>query len=184
MSLSCECSHFRRYTPLSSRYGDNDWKTLRNSSEKCCVGLSAPQIGVGSQVFVMEFQEKHAKQFTEKEFKLKEMSLVPFTVVINPEIKVLNFDKVIYSESCESIKGFWADVPRYRKLLLTGFNEDADRIEIEATGWVARIIQHEMDHLHGILYTDVMDRKTLTSVCWEAVNERRGKVVLPFSPDT
>lgn len=45
-----------------------------------CVGLSAPQIGVNSKLFVMEFQEKHAKEYSEKEFKLKEMSLMPFTV--------------------------------------------------------------------------------------------------------
>lgn len=148
-----------------------------------CAGLSAPQIGVNSKIFVMQFQTEHAKQFSEKEYKFKDMTLVPLTVVINPEIKILDFKKIHFSESCESIKGFWADVPRYRKLQLTGYNEDGEKILIDAGGWTARIIQHEMDHLNGKLYTDIMDRKTLTCSCWEAVNERKGKVVLPFSPD-
>lgn len=47
-------------------------------------------------------------------------------------------------------------------------------------GWNARIIQHEIDHLNGILYTDIMDKKTLTCSCWNVINERGGKVELPY----
>ncbi|GLV41069.1 uncharacterized protein CBL_04593 [Carabus blaptoides fortunei] len=111
------------------------------------------------------------------------MRTVPFTVLINPELRVIDYTKIILSEACESVKGFSADVPRYSEVEVTGFNENGDQIKIEADGWTARIIQHEMDHLTGKLYTDIMDKSTLCCTCWQAVNERAGKIELPFSPN-
>lgn len=74
-------------------------------------------------------------------------------------------------------------MPRYKAIQVKGFNEDAEAVQIDANGWNARIIQHEIDHLDGKLYTDLMDRKTLCCACWEIVNERSGKVLLPYSPN-
>lgn len=104
-------------------------------------------------------------------------------MVINPEVKITDFSKIVFSESCESVRGFTADVPRYRALKLRGFDENNEEFEVELNGWNARIVQHEMDHLNGKLYTDIMDRKSLSCSCWQVVNERGGRVHMPFKPD-
>ncbi|XP_022906769.1 peptide deformylase, mitochondrial-like [Onthophagus taurus] len=148
-----------------------------------CVGLSAPQIGVDLQVFVMELSKKQLKDFSESEIKSKDVKVFPLTVVINPSVKIVDFNKIVFSESCESVKGFCGDVPRYKSIELTGYNENGENLKMEANGWLARIIQHETDHLNGKIYTDIMSKDTLACSCWEAVNENRGKVVLPYSPD-
>lgn len=54
---------------------------------------------------------------------------------------------------------------------------------MNATGFTARIIQHEMDHLDGKLYTDIMDKRSLNCPHWQVINERRGKVELPYGPE-
>ncbi|KAJ8942698.1 hypothetical protein NQ314_010022 [Rhamnusium bicolor] len=108
------------------------------------------------------------------------MDLMYLHVVINPEVKILDYSKIIFPEACESVKGFFADVPRYRALELKGLDENGKQFSQYATGWLARIIQHEMDHLNGIIYTDIMDRKSLTCSCWNVVNDRGGRVELPY----
>lgn len=67
-------------------------------------------------------------------------------------------------------------------LLRTGFDENGNLINIHLRGWPARIVQHELDHLNGKLYVDIMDRTTFSCSCWQVVNERNGKVALPFGP--
>ncbi|XP_018577976.1 peptide deformylase, mitochondrial-like isoform X2 [Anoplophora glabripennis] len=87
-----------------------------------CVGLSAAQIGIPIQIFLMEFNKNHAKLFNKQEQKNMEMLHYPLKVVINPEIKILDYTKIIFPEACESIKGFYADVARYRSLNLKDNN--------------------------------------------------------------
>lgn len=67
-------------------------------------------------------------------------------------------------------------------LWILGFNELGEPITINADGWTARIIQHEMDHLDGKLYTDIMQRESLSCTCWQAVNFHSGRIKLPFYP--
>ncbi|KAG5893358.1 hypothetical protein JTB14_000123 [Gonioctena quinquepunctata] len=133
-----------------------------------CVGLSAPQIGLSYQIFIAEFNKKHAALYSEQEFQNKEMTIQSQQVIINPEMKILDYTKLSFPESCEKLKGM---------------DENGKDIFFKAHGWWARIIQHELDHLSGRLYTDIMDSKTLTCSCWDVVNERRGKVILSFSAD-
>lgn len=130
----------------------------------------------------MHFEEKLKKEFSEETYKIKEMETFPETVIINPELKVLDFEKKIFEESCGSIRGYSGDVARYQKISVKGFNENGKEIEVILNGWNARIAQHEIDHLDGIVYTDIMDRKTFKCTSWEAVNFKRGRVVIPFSP--
>nr|XP_023013756.1 peptide deformylase, mitochondrial-like [Leptinotarsa decemlineata] len=159
-------------------------KRLKYTFDKYnCVGLSAPQIGLSFQIFIAEFSKKHAKSYSEKEFRNKEMTIQPQQVIINPEIKILDYSKVVFPESCESVKGYYAEVPRYQAIELKGRDENGAEISFKAHGWWARIIQHELDHLNGRLYTDIMKAKTLTCCCWDAVNERGGKVILSFNAD-
>lgn len=67
--------------------------------------------------------------------------------------------------------------------MFPGYDEEGEAISKVFKGWGARIAQHEMDHLDGKLYTDIMDRKTLLCSCWEEVNLSKGKVAIPFSPE-
>lgn len=101
---------------------------------------------------------------------------------INPELKVTDFTKRNFYESCESVRGYYAEVPRYDEILLNGYNENGEKVELKLNGWNARIAQHEMDHLDGQIYVDVMNRKTLSCSCWEAVNVKEGRVAIPFCP--
>lgn len=80
------------------------------------------------------------------------------------------------------MRGFAADVPRYREIELNGLNEKGDLISVFLRGWPARIAQHEVDHLNGKLYVDIMDRKTFCCSCWQDVNEHNGKISIPFGP--
>ncbi|XP_058115989.1 peptide deformylase, mitochondrial-like [Anopheles ziemanni] len=146
-----------------------------------CVGLAAPQLGLPLRAFVMEFKDDLRDQYTKADYKLREMEPLPLTVFLNPEIKVLNYDKLIHTEACESVRGYRADVARYREVLVKGYDRHGERQELKLHGWNARIAQHEMDHLNGIVYTDIMNRKSFTCTCWEAVNAKQGRVNLSFA---
>ena len=79
-----------------------------------------------------------------------------------------------------SVRGFSAEVERYDAVTLTGFTKEGKSQELKLNGWNARIAQHEMDHLNGKLYTDHMDRSTFTCTCWDTVNNKGGRVEIPF----
>ncbi|XP_038222940.1 peptide deformylase, mitochondrial-like [Zerene cesonia] len=146
------------------------------------VGMSAPQVGINKRIFVMRHTAKQIKSEPPEIVKSKNMYEVPFTVFINPVVKILDYNKVIFTEGCESIKSFQADVARHKSVEVTGYNADGEQSTKQYSGWPARIVQHEMDHLNGKLYTDIMDRKTLQCVCWEEINLSKGKVAIPYSP--
>ncbi|XP_028165434.1 peptide deformylase, mitochondrial-like [Ostrinia furnacalis] len=147
------------------------------------VGMSAPQIGVNMRMFVMRHTAKQISAVPPEIAKSKGMSVVPFTVFINPKIKVVDYQKVIYMEGCESVQGYSAEVPRYREVEVTGYDENGESATRVFKLWPARIAQHEMDHLDGKMFTDLMERRTLTCACWEEVNLSKGKVVIPFNPE-
>ncbi|XP_001654759.2 peptide deformylase, mitochondrial [Aedes aegypti] len=145
-----------------------------------CVGLAAPQIGISLKILVMEFEDRLKKHYTNAEYKIKEMETLPLTVMINPEMKITNYEKISFPESCASVKGYSGEVARYAGVLLSGLDENGQSKEMELKGWNARIAQHEMDHLNGIVYTDVMKRDSFTCTCWHAVNENHGRVRISF----
>lgn len=147
-----------------------------------CVGLAAPQVGISLRIFVMEYSEQAIKAYSEQINKARETEFLPFTVFINPELKVLNFDKKISLEACASVRGYSAEVPRYYEVQVNGFNENGDKVEKNFRGWNARIAQHEMDHLNGQIYVDIMNTKTFNCTCWQAVNDKQGRIEIPFYP--
>ncbi|XP_050343772.1 peptide deformylase, mitochondrial-like isoform X1 [Nymphalis io] len=146
------------------------------------VGMAAPQVGVNLRIFIMRLTAKQIAKMPVETIKLKNMTVVPLTVFVNPKLKVFDYNKVIHSEGCESIRSFSADVARYNEVQVTGYNADGEEILRVFKGWSARIAQHEMDHLDGKLYTDIMDRKSLHCTCWDEVNLSKGKIVIPYSP--
>lgn len=79
-----------------------------------------------------------------------------------------------------SVRGYSAEVERYDSITVSGIGLQGAAIELQLNGWNARIAQHEMDHLDGKLYIDSMDTSTFHCTCWEAVNNKGGRIEIPF----
>jgi len=107
------------------------------------IGIAAPQIGVSQRVMI--FGVEHSDRYPD-------MEPVPYTILINPEYEVLSDEMISDWEGCLSVPGLRGLVPRYEKIKYTGFDEMGKKIERTVEGMHARIIQHEVDHLDGILF--------------------------------
>lgn len=107
------------------------------------VGLAAPQIGISKRVVVFGFDQNP---------RYKDAPPVPVTVLINPVINPLEDTMEEGWEGCLSVPGMRAMVPRYRHIEYQGFDASGTSIQVEAWGFHARVVQHECDHLDGILY--------------------------------
>ncbi|XP_045102620.1 peptide deformylase, mitochondrial-like isoform X3 [Portunus trituberculatus] len=84
------------------------------------VGLAAPQIGIPLSMILLEFSPKRKEQFGADVYAAREMSTLPLTLVINPKMEVIDYNKIELPESCESIRGYSAVVPRYKAVRLSG----------------------------------------------------------------
>lgn len=121
---------------------DRMFVTLREARG---LGLAAPQVGVSRRVIVVEVGERR-------------MALV------DPEL-LRQEGEVVGTEACLSIPGLLGDVPRAERVVVRGRNRRNRSVTVEAEGLLARVLQHEIDHLDGILFTDrVRDPKTLRRV--------------------
>ncbi|HEY0802436.1 MAG TPA: peptide deformylase [Steroidobacteraceae bacterium] len=128
------------------------------------VGLAAPQIGKSLQIAVIEDKAEYHKGLTEAQLLERQRVPVDFHVIVNPQIELLSPADVLIFEGCLSVPRLMAAVARSRLVRVTCLDERAEPRVIEAEGWYARILQHEIDHLQGCLYTDVMRSETLTTV--------------------
>jgi peptide deformylase len=128
------------------------------------VGLAAPQVGMALQLAVIEDREELLSSLPAQELVEKERQAVPFHVIINPEITLLGDDRADFYEGCLSLAGFSAVVRRARRVRVAYLNEHGEPQSVEASGWYARILQHEIDHLRGTLYIDRMETRTFTSL--------------------
>jgi len=120
------------------------------------VGLAAPQIGESIRLVVIEDRAEYQDPLAPERLVERERSPVPFHVVANPVLTVLDTTPRLFFEGCLSVAGFGALTPRHAAVRVTGLDERAEPVEIEARGWYARILQHEIDHLNGRLYVDSM----------------------------
>ncbi|MBV8759706.1 MAG: peptide deformylase [Deltaproteobacteria bacterium] len=125
------------------------------------VGLAAPQIGRSLQLAVIE---DTTDGLTDEQRLARERRSVPFHVIVNPSIQPIGDEVVLAYEGCLSFKGFVMVVPRARRVRVEALDEHGTPVVIEASGWYARILQHEIDHLHGIVCCDRMDPRTLSTV--------------------
>jgi len=107
------------------------------------VGLAAPQIGVNLRVVIFG---------VERNSRYPDVEAIPQTVLINPSITVLGEEIEGDWEGCLSLPGLRGRVPRYRNIRYHGLDEQGVPIERSASGFHARVVQHECDHLDGILY--------------------------------
>jgi peptide deformylase len=128
------------------------------------VGLAAPQIGLPLQLAVIEDREEWLKTFTIEQLAERERRPVPFHVIINPKITRVSDEQIEFFEGCLSLAGFSAVVPRARRVRAECLDENGRPRVIEAAGWYARILQHEIDHLYGHIYIDRMRSRTFTSI--------------------
>lgn len=111
------------------------------------VGLAAPQVNVPLRVIVVEFGDEEDE----------DVPLHLFTIV-NPELSRQSGDTEEGTEGCLSIPGLLGDVERHSSLVVKGQSRRGQPVKIKASGWLARIFQHEVDHLNGILFTDRTDK--------------------------
>jgi peptide deformylase len=135
--------------------------TMRNAPG---VGLAAPQVGVPLQLAVIEDREEYHKKLTPTQLSERQRRPIPFHVIVNPRIVSADNTGVEFFEGCLSVAGYSAIVPRARAITVEYLNERAESRRVEAVGWYARILQHEIDHLAGVLYVDRMRTSTLTTL--------------------
>jgi len=107
-------------------------------------GLAAPQIGIGLRLLIFGFDSNP---------RYPDDDAIPRTILINPKITVLSEEKEDGWEGCLSVPGMRGMVSRYKHIRYSGFDASGTAIEVEASDFHARVVQHECDHLDGILYT-------------------------------
>lgn len=128
------------------------------------VGLAAPQIGVPLQLVVIEDPPEAIQKLSPEQATERERQPVPFQVLINPVLTISEGASAEFFEGCLSLAGYTAIVARATKVHVEGLNEQAKPVIIDATGWYARILQHEIDHLNGVLYIDRMNPRSFATM--------------------
>ena len=127
------------------------------------VGLAAPQVGVPIQLAVIEDRAEYIEGLSEDELAERQRAAIPFHVIINPKLTFLDDSSAEFFEGCLSVEGYSAIVGRALNVRVECLNERGEATTIDAHGWYARILQHEIDHLNGTLYIDRMKTRTLTT---------------------
>jgi peptide deformylase len=118
------------------------------------IGIAAPQIGVSLQVAIIELGSIN---------RYDEVVSLPFTVFVNPKLELMTDEQQGFWEGCLSVPGLRGFVERPKKLKVNFLNEKGEAKEIVADGFLATVIQHELDHLFGVLYVDrIKDMRLLT----------------------
>jgi peptide deformylase len=107
------------------------------------VGLAAPQVGISQRIIVVEFGDEEDEEAPTKLY-----------MVVNPEVSRFSNELVNGVEGCLSIPGFMGEVERSESVTVKGQNRHGKPFRLKAKGWLARIFQHEIDHVNGILYID------------------------------
>ncbi len=123
------------------------------------VGLAAPQIGVSTQIAVIEYPM--AMPQPSEVLAERQINRIPFHVIINPRIVERSEETATFFEGCLSVIAYRALVKRHTKIKVECLNEFGEKQIIEAEGWYARILQHEIDHLDGNLFVDKMYSRSL-----------------------
>ena len=127
------------------------------------VGLAAPQVGLSLQLAVIEDPADLQRAMPPEKLAERGRRPVPFHVVVNPSLS-LGGGAVEFFEGCLSVPGFLGLVPRAPRVHVDCLDENGEPRSIDAEGWYARILQHEIDHLRGVLYLDRMYTRSFTSV--------------------
>lgn len=122
------------------------------------IGLSANQIGLNMRLFVAQVFGKPIKRGADNKIIMPPQSEMKFYAILNPEITKFSNKKVAIEEGCLSVPGIYGIVERPEKITMEGYDKNGRKIKIKATGILARVFQHETDHLNGILFIDKCDK--------------------------
>jgi peptide deformylase len=141
----------RKARPVSTF--DKDLQTLIDDMidtmrEAPGVGLAAPQVGIAERLIVVEYAEPPEEGDEEKEVKPK------LYVMVNPEIVKMSEETELGVEGCLSIPGLVGEVERFSTIQVKGLNRRGQPMKVKAEGWLARIFQHEIDHVNGVVFPD------------------------------
>jgi peptide deformylase len=128
------------------------------------VGLAAPQVGLPLQLVVIEDRPEYIERGDPEEMKTRERTIVPFQVLINPRLTAVDRAPVELFEGCLSVADFVMVVPRLHAVKVEALNHHGKPVTLSAQGWPARILQHEIDHLRGVLCIDRMLSRTMTTM--------------------
>ncbi len=144
-------------------------ETLENISSS---GIAAPQVFVSKRIFVYRIVERLIPPGSK-------MKPIPWRVLINPVLEPLSDEKMpIGYEKCLSLPGLHGEVPRYTRVRIQAQQLDGSSIEITAAGYHARLLQHEYDHLDGILYPQRMP--DISKLAFDS--ERGDRIYMPRDP--
>ena len=127
------------------------------------VGLAAPQLGVELRVLVIEDTAERMSHLTEAEKAERARTDVPLLALVNPVLEHASEEQDTFFEGCLSVPGYSALVPRAHEVTVSGFSPKGEPVRLEASGWPARILQHELDHLDGRLYVDRMHSRSFAT---------------------
>lgn len=125
------------------------------------VGLAAPQIGESLQLVVVEDRPELLEMLDPRERALRERTPLPFQALFNPRLAVVDPTPVTFFEGCLSFADFVMLVPRARAVRVEALDHQANPVILELRGWPARILQHEVDHLRGVVCVDRMHSRSL-----------------------
>ena len=114
------------------------------------IGLAAPQVGRSISLIVVEMNDPE-----------DDGESVPFTALVNPRITWHSLRQVVIAEACLSVPGLEGDVRRPEKVRVKAQDLEGRKLTLEADGLLARVLQHEIDHLNGVLFTDYVPKKKL-----------------------
>ncbi|MFI9758853.1 peptide deformylase [Streptomyces sp. NPDC051963] len=123
------------------------------------VGLAAPQVGVGLRIAVIEDPAPVPEEVRVARGRVPQ----PFRVLVNPSYEAVGTARAAFFEGCLSVPGWQAVVARHAEVRLTGEDEYGRAVDEVFSGWPARIVQHETDHLDGTLYLDRAELRSLSS---------------------
>ncbi|KAD6794554.1 hypothetical protein R6Q59_021470 [Mikania micrantha] len=128
------------------------------------VGLAAPQIGIPLKIIVLEDTEEYIGYAPKEDIKAQDRRAFDLLVIINPNLQKKSNKSALFFEGCLSVDGYRAMVERFLNVEVTGLDRYGQAIKVSASGWQARILQHECDHLTGTLYVDKMIKRTFRTV--------------------
>jgi peptide deformylase len=134
---------------------DNDLQTLIDDMidtmrDAPGVGLAAPQVGISERVIVVEYAEPEEVEEGEEPREVEPK----LYVMVNPEIVKASPETVMGVEGCLSIPVLVGEVERAQEVRIKGYNRRGQPMKVKADGWLARIFQHEIDHINGVVFTD------------------------------
>src|SRR3984957_4689459 len=125
------------------------------------VGLAAPQVGLPLQLAVLYDGPERWGQLSEADRAARDRTGLPFTVLANPVVRPVGDDRASFYEGCLSVPGLTGVVARHRSVRVEALDEYGQPVDRVFSGWAARIVQHEVDHLRGRLYLDRVETRSL-----------------------